>query len=146
MPATRVTRQDTRFHAPDRSVVSITKEVFGVASVDGPFWILDPPIAIRERFWKEFGDRIDEHRDVFAAEGRVLVEALRDVHGRPIPGGEGLSGEGWLFFVDLAPPANWAHPCAYVVLRPDADSAWLTHRWPPDDTICLIPLPHRTIR
>lgn len=143
MPAVSVTRQDTRFHAPDRTVVPILKEVFGLPSNDGPRWILDPPTAVRERFWKEFGKRIEEPHTVFVAEGRVLLEALRDVHDRPIPGGEHLSGEGWLFFVDLSPEANWAHPCAYVVLRPSAAAVWLTHRWPPDETVRLVSIPRR---
>jgi hypothetical protein len=135
-------RLDHRFRRPARSVVAIAEEVFGAPpGTGGPRWILDPPPAIVELFWDRFGPGIDDRSDVFAAEGRVLLEEVRDAHDRPLPSLAGRSGEASLFFVDRAPEANWAHPCAYVVVpRTGGEPTRAEHDWPPSEAIRLVPL------
>jgi hypothetical protein len=115
---TSVVRQDKQFHAPSRTVVPIAQEVFGLRGGAGePLWILDPPAEVRRLFWEKVGVRIEPQQDVSVAEGRVLVEAVLDLHDQVPPGLEGRSGEAWLFFVDLVPMANLVAP---VRLRADA--------------------------
>jgi hypothetical protein len=139
---TTAVRQDARFHRPERSSVSIAQEVFGARRGAGdPRWMLDPPPEFIRRFWELFAARIDPHQEVSIAEGRVLLEGVRDAHDRAIPGLGSLAGEAALFFVDLDPEANWAHPCAYVALSIDGEPIWAEHRWPPSEAIRLVPLP-----
>jgi hypothetical protein len=139
---TSVVRQDEQFHAPARAVVPIAEEVFGLRrGSGGPLWILDPPAEVRRLFWEKVGARIEPQQEVFVAEGAVLLEAVLDLHDHVPPGFEGRTGLAWLFFIDLVPPANWSHPCAYVVVRLEEEPLWLEHRWPPSEAIRLVPLP-----
>ncbi len=141
MQAVTAVRQDTRFHAPDQSVVSVAQEVFGARRGAGDLrWILDPPPETTRRFWALFGDRIEPHHEVSVAEGRALLEGVRDAHDRPVPALDGLSGEAALFFVDLAPDANWSHPCAYVAFPAVGEPVWAEHFWPPAEDIRLVPI------
>lgn len=94
MPLT-VTRLDARYHAPERVSVAIPEEVFGIRSwPSGPTWILDPPRSVRERALRHIKESFrDREPALFAAEGRVHVEALRDAHDRAVPGLEAVAGD-----------------------------------------------------
>jgi hypothetical protein len=139
---TSVVRQDKHFHAPARTVVPIAQEVFGLRrGSGGPLWILDPPAEVRQRFWAKVGIKIEPQQVVSVAAGAVLLEAVLDLHDQIPPGLEGRTGQAWLFFIDLAPLANWSHPCAYVLMRTDEEPLWITHRWPPSESIRLEALP-----
>jgi hypothetical protein len=136
--ASTVVRQDARFKVPARSAVSIPEALFGApAGTGGPRWILDPPPAIQELFWRRFGDVIDGSSDVFAVLGRVLLTEVRDAHERPLPALADRSGEAWLFFIDRVPEANWSHACAYAVLPVEGEPLLVEHVWPPSESIEL---------
>lgn len=141
MPLT-VTRLDARYHAPERLSVAIPEEVFGIRSwPSGPTWILDPPRSVRERALRHIKESFrDREPALFAAEGRIHVEALRDAHDRAVPGLEAVAGEAWLFFADLSPLANWSHECAYIVVRDHGEPIIAHHRWPPSDAVRLLPI------
>jgi hypothetical protein len=135
-----VDRQDQWFHRPTRSSVSIAEEIFEApAGTKGRQWILDPTRATQRRFWKLFGSRIHAPHQVFVAEGPVLLESLRDVHGQLLPGLEGVKGSASLFFVDEQPDANWSHACTYFLLPDAGEPLELKHRWPPSDDVRRIP-------
>jgi hypothetical protein len=135
-----VDRQDQWFHRPTRSSVSIAEEIFEApAGTKGRQWILDPTRATQRRFWKLFGSRIHAPHQVFVAEGPVLLESLRDVHGQLLPGLEGVKGSASLFFVDEQPDANWSHACMYFLLPDAGEPLELKHRWPPSDDVRRIP-------
>ena len=136
--AITVVRQDTRFKMPARRVVFIPEALFGApAGSGGPSWIIDPPPAVEELFWKRFGDVIDDQSEVFAALGRVLLTEVRDAHDRPLPALADRSGEAWLFFIDRVPEANWSHACAYAVVPVQGDPFLVEHIWPPSESIEL---------
>jgi hypothetical protein len=137
-----VVRQDQRFHSPERPSVSIAREVFEArAGTEGWRWILDPPLEVRRGFWELYGPSIERGHEVFVAEGRVLLEEVRDVHERALPGLGDRKGEGALFFVDLDPDANWSHPCAYILMPANGEPVRLAHDWPPSESVRLVPLP-----
>jgi hypothetical protein len=139
---TSVVRQDQPFHTPERTVVPIEQEVFGLRrGSGGPLWILDPPPEVRRLFWEKLGPRIEPQQEVSVAEGTVVIEAVLDLHDQIPPGLEGHTGSAWLFFIDLVPEAGWSHPCAYVLLRVGEEPLWVDHRWPPSEAIRLVPLP-----
>ncbi len=139
---TSVVRQDSQFHAPERTVVPIEQEVFGLRrGTGGPVWILDPPAGARRLFWEKVGARVEPQHEVSVAEGPVRIEAVLDLHDQIPPGLAGRTGQAWLFFIDLVPLANWSHPCAYVLVRLDEEPLWIEHRWPPSEAIRLVPLP-----
>lgn len=135
-------RQDQRFHRPERSGVSIAQEVFEAQpGTAGRRWILDPPIETRRAFWDRFGAGIAPQHETFVAEGRVLIEGVRDCHERPLAGLEGRAGEAALFFVDLVPEASWSHPCVYILIPTIGEPLRIEHGWPPSDAVRLVPLP-----
>lgn len=139
-------RQDTRFGRPQRAVVSVAREVFRAPpGSGGPAWILDPPPETIRRFWERFGPAILPDTPVFVAEGKVLIEQVQDAHDRPVPGLAGHAGEAALFFVDLEPMAEWAHPCAYILWPDEGEPLHVEHRWPPAESIRLVPLPLRAL-
>lgn len=138
---TSATRLDTHLHAPERKVVSILGEVFGRQVTGGPRWIMEPSRQVQNRFWNEYGARVTPDQSVFVAEGVVPLDLVLDLHDRPLPAlGDLREGDAWLFFVDIVPEANWGHPCAYVLFFPSGESRRIEHRWPPSESIRLIPL------
>lgn len=135
-------RQDERFRRSQRSVVSVDREVFGAPPGSaGSTWILDPPPETLRRFWKRFGPEITHDTPVFVAERKILMDDIRDYHDRLIPGLEGRSGEAALFFVDLDPMADWAHPCEYILWPDDGEPLRIKHHMPPSEAFRLLPLP-----
>jgi len=139
-------RQDRVFHGPERSVVSISKEVFDIRQgTVGRRWILEPSPEILGYFWTQYGDNIPPSHEVSVAEGKVLLEGLRDVHGTPPPGLAGHVGPASLFFVDEIPEANWSHACTYYLLPDVGEPFYIKHVWPPGEAVRLIPLPRPVV-
>lgn len=135
-------RQDKRFHRPERSVVSVDREVFGAPPGSaGSQWILNPPPTTLRSFWEHYASEIPRDAYAFVAEGKVLIEGVADAHDRPLHGLEGRSGEAALFFIDLDPMADWAHPCAYILWPDNGEPLRIEHHMPPSEAFRLLPLP-----
>lgn len=136
-------RQDRWFHRPLRATVAIGEEVFNAPwGTQGRQWILDPSLGTQRKFWAEYGDQIDPSSRTFVVQGPVLLELLKDMHGKRLPALEGREGPGAVFFVDERPEANWSHPCTYYVLPEAGEPIAVKHDWPPSEDLKLIPL-HR---
>ncbi len=71
--------------------------------------------------------------DFYEVEGCSPGSKLKDVRGKVIPG---LSGEGQIFYVDMAPLANWAHDCVYISVS-DIGVQYIQHNWPLCDDFTL---------
>jgi hypothetical protein len=138
-------RLDQRLRHEGRVSVPVLQEVQGApAGIPGPDLLLHPGPDVCARFWREFGERVKPHHEVWAVEGLVDVGRVRDWDGEPLPGRAGEHGDVALFFVDLSPAANWCHGCAYVLVWPDRDgrAIWIDHLSPPSDSLRL----HRMVR
>ncbi len=63
----------------------------------------------------------------------VPAEGVRKAFGGVVPIPEGVDAEHtWLFFVDLSPYAEWAHPCRYYFVDDEgAISAGHDDEYPP---------------
>jgi|GEM_PF-2261140 len=137
------TRQDRWFHRPDRSTVTISEEVFRAPwGTNGRQWILDPSVDTQRTFWAMFGSQIQATHRAFVVPGPVLLEDVRDTHGKPLPGLDGKRGPAAMFFVDELPEANWSHPCSYYFLPDNGEPIAIQHHWLPSEDIKLVPL-HR---
>lgn len=94
----------------------------------------------QERFWEVEGSRVPPSALVFAVTGQVKPTDLCDARLRPIPNLRAPGSAAALFFVDLAPGANWAHPCRYVFVDEDGDTYETDHDWPPASQFELYPI------
>ena len=66
-----------------------------------------------------------------------------DLYINPNPGDTMVSGwsytyvnpypDGWFFFIDDAPPANWTHPCRYIFLSDERYYTVIQEMTPPDN-------------
>jgi hypothetical protein len=99
-----------------------------------------PSSEEKQTFWQSLARELSSGDEVFVAKEYVPLQTLRDAMGEALPGLEGLSGEAALFFIDKDPRANWAHSCEYVLLRNNGSILRITHRWPPHESISLLPL------
>lgn len=118
---------------------SITKKMLcashreSVENVAAIFNHLERDAAI-ERFW-------ERERDLTAQQtvlvSRKLVPALHvvDVDGGQVFEGAPPETEGFLFWIDQEPSANWAHPCRYVLMFKSGGLASAQREWPPGETI-----------
>jgi hypothetical protein len=81
-------------------------------------------------------------REVQVAKSRswVRLAQLRDAREVPVPGVGGRDGIADLLFIDLAPAANWAHPCLYLLTLEGGEVLALPHDLPPSEEIELEPL------
>lgn len=100
----------------------------------------DPPRKVSQRFWRAFGSRIGTD-DRVSALGALDLAKLVDARGERVAGLPAFT-KAWAFFVDQAPDANWAHPCAYALLDTATDAnAWCKAEWPPSDDLQTEDLP-----
>lgn len=62
--------------------------------------------------------------------------AVRDIDGREIVVNR-TGDDATLVFLDLAPEANWAHPCVYLLVADGRVRDHVEHIWPPEDRLEL---------
>ena len=94
--------------------------------------------ADREAAVKKFLDRekdLPHHHQVFVTKKPVPAAWVIDLDGEAIFEGAPLDIEGFLFFVDEEPEANWAHPCRYIFFFKNGGLATANRQWPPSETI-----------
>jgi hypothetical protein len=68
------------------------------------------PDEINTLFWNSFGEYLNENSQVTAGP---------------------LSKDTYLFFADIEPEANWAHRCAYSIIRATGARSFHIAEWPP---------------
>jgi type III restriction enzyme len=96
-----------------------------------------PPPEVTARFWSLYGQRVRLGVIVAASRQELDPMAVRDVMNAPILQAKGLPSSGFLFFVDLNPEANWAHPCAYAFVGTEGKTDWQEAEWPPHSDLSL---------
>lgn len=105
----------------------------------------DPPAEVIARFWQAFTGRVEPEARVFAL-GQMEPAQLTDVRGEHVQGFD-APGKAWVFFIDQAPDANWAHSCAYAALGVASDqNMWASAEWPPADNWLLEDVPRPALR
>ena len=90
--------------------------------------------AARTLFWQYFGDTVESGMRCYAL-GKLAPSELMTLRGKSLPILPAFE-QAWIFFVDMAPSANWGHACAYAFI--DAKSgqpAWFKALWPPTPSI-----------
>lgn len=95
-----------------------------------------PPEDVIERFWTMYGERVPKKALVFASTQGLKPGAIKTVMEEFLVAKSRLP-EGFLFFVDFKPSANWAHDCAYAFVAKDGATDWQTATWPPHIDITL---------
>ena len=94
--------------------------------------------AEREAAVKTFFDRerdLPAHHHVFVTKKPVPASWIVDVDGGAVFEGAPDDIEGFLFFIDEEPAANWAHRCRYVFQFKSGGRATANREWPPSETI-----------
>jgi hypothetical protein len=92
----------------------------------------------REAAIKAFFDRerdLPASHEVLVTKEPVPACWVIDVDGEAIFEGAPQDIEGFLFFVDEEPSANWSHRCRYVFHFKSGGRAIAHREWPPNETI-----------
>lgn len=95
-----------------------------------------PPPETVATFWRAFGSKVPSDAIVLASSTTVEPGMLRNALDRQV-GPAAVAGRAFLFFVDLAPEANWAHACAYAFVSLTGATAWCSAEWPPHPSVVL---------
>lgn len=93
----------------------------------------DRDVMIR-RFWvREW--QMPEHHEVRVSTKPIQASRIVDVDGGQVFEGAPDDIEGFLFFVDEEPAANWAHDCRYVFMFLSGGLAIAHREWPPTEGV-----------
>ena len=140
MPST-ARRMDEVIRREGPDLVRVLPDVLrGPSGSQGPAWLFQPDLATQKRFWTRLGGVIPAGAEVFAARGWLGADQILDVHEAAIPQLTAPLGRCALFFLDLEPDSNWAHPCRYILLAEDGTVVEAEHEWPPQETIEIVPI------
>ena len=72
------------------------------------------------------------HHRYLMSEAPVPFKAMQTNVGEPVLRFLEVNGEAYVLFIDQSPRANWAHPCCYVLMRPDEKFPLVIQAyWPP---------------
>ena len=131
-------RMDRSFAGVHAEFLAILQQVQHVqTAIAGPVLVIEPPADWQRLFWHRAADQFAAVAEIFVAVGRIRGAEVRDMLGRELPGFSGQTEDAALFFVDEMPPANWAHRCSYVLVRPGAEPVIVHHDTPPSAAIQL---------
>jgi len=95
-----------------------------------------PPEDVVEHFWKVYSDKVPQGAIVLASDVELETKEIRNALEKRLNPSE-APPRAYLFFVDRAPEANWAHPCAYAFVSAAKEVAWCDAEWPPHASIAL---------
>lgn len=101
---------------------------------------MDYPIPddVVRRFWDEFGNQIPKHASVSVTTTEVYLKSVKDAMGMYIHSDSVFPENGFVFFIDMEPEANWGHDCAYASVPICGNTHWVKRNWPPAESLVMV--------